>query len=237
MTCLLCGAEGRRKIGDKNGYGIFECEACSFRFADPIPTPAELAAIYGKYGANDGYVRKTEAKVARTKKRLARYAHMAPGKRFLDVGCNMGTGVEAARLIGLDAHGIDVGEESIALARKLFPQGLYHAGPIASMPAEWGNFDFVYSSEVIEHLPELHDYYGALVARMKSGALLYITTPDAGHWRVPADFVSWDEVRPPKHLLFFSRTTMARFLDMHGLDVVKFEWNLKPGLKVLARKR
>lgn len=165
-----------------------------------------------------------------------RYMHMAPGKRFLDAGCNIGTGVEAGRLVGLDAHGIDIGQESISSARKLYPEGRYHAGPMESLPPDWGQFDFVYSSEVFEHLPELHTYVKALSDRMSKGAILFVTTPDAGHFRVPSDFASWGEVRPPERIIYFNRKTLTQLLAMHGLKIVKFEWNIKPGLKALARK-
>jgi len=237
MTCLLCGSTDNRRIGKKNGYGLVECGECGLRFADPMPSAADLDALYSEYASNPSYSSKAAKKVARTSRRLKRYMHMAPGNNFLDLGCNVGTGVEAARLLGLDAHGIDVGEESIMLARELFPLGKYHAGPIEDIPAEWGAFDFVYTSEVIEHLPELRNYFTSLAARMKPGALIYITTPDASHWRVPADFASWDEVRPPEHIHFFNRKSLTRLLAQHGLDIVKFEWAMKPGLKALARKR
>ncbi|MGB3809555.1 MAG: class I SAM-dependent methyltransferase [Parvibaculum sp.] len=237
MACLICGQDGGKIIGHKNGYRLIECTNCSLRFADPTPTPAELDALYGAYSPNKAYSRKTASKISRTKRRILRYLHMSPGRRFLDAGCNIGTGVEAARLIGLEAHGIDVGNDSIASARELFPLGQYHAGPMESLPTSWGNFDFIYSSEVFEHLPELHGYCAALTARMNPGGLLYLTTPDAGHWRVPANFANWSEVRPPEHIVYFNKQSLAQLLTLHGLDVVKFEWNMKPGLKALARKR
>lgn len=237
MACPLCGGDSRKILGRKNGYAIDECGDCSLRFANPTPSPAELDALYGAYAPNSFYSKKTASKIVRTKRRIARYIGMAPGRRFLDAGCNIGTGVEAARLLGLEAYGIDVGNDSIESARRLFPQSHYHAGSMESLPSEWGDFDFVYSSEVFEHLPELHSYCAALATRLKPGGLLYLTTPDAGHWRVPSDFTSWIEVRPPEHIVYFNKKALARLLAAHGIDIVKFEWNLKPGLKALARKR
>lgn len=119
MNCLLCGNEDHKHRGEKNGYGIVECEVCTLHFATPTPTQAELDALYGAYAPNIFYSKKTSSKIARTKRRLMRYMHMAPGKRFLDAGCNIGARVEAERLVGLDAHGIDIGQESISSARNL----------------------------------------------------------------------------------------------------------------------
>lgn len=234
---MICGGGDFAPLGERHGHALFGCRTCGFSFVHPMPADADIAAMYEQYDSNESYTRKAERKVTRARRRIRRYMKRAPGKRFLDVGCNVGTAVEAARRLGLDAYGIDIGEQSIGIARELFPGGHYHAGPIETLPADWGNFDFIYCAEVIEHIPDPHAYFAALAPRVKSGGVLYLTTPDAGHWRVPKDFPSWDQVFPPQHLVYFTRDAMRRFLDRHGFDMVKFEWNLKPGLHAIARKR
>ena len=234
---MICGSGDFVPLGETAGHKMFRCTQCGFGFVHPIPSLAEIAAIYDGYGPSESYARKAERKVRRSLKRLKRYRHLAPGNRFLDLGCNIGTTVEAARRLGFAAHGIDIDPASVATAVKTFPGSLYHAGPIESLPPEWGQFDFLFSTEVIEHMGNPHAYFEALVPRIKSGALLYLTTPDGGHWRVPETFTEWDQVFPPHHLLYFSKDAMRRFLDRHGFDVVNFVWSLKPQLKVLARKR
>ncbi|MEX2248534.1 MAG: class I SAM-dependent methyltransferase [Parvibaculum sp.] len=236
-ACMICGGTHFTALGAKNGYNLFRCGDCRLSFVHPMPGESEIAAIYEKYVLNDSYKRRATRKIIRSTRRLRRYLHMAPGKRFLDMGCSIGTSVEAARRLGCDAYGIDIDESSIGIARDLFPDGHYHAGPIESMPPAWGQFDFLFSVEVLEHLPDPHAYFQALAPRARSGALLYLTTPDGGHWRVPRTFTEWEHVNPPQHLVFYNRDAITRFLDRHGFDVVKFEWNLKPGLKLLARKR
>ena len=71
---------------------------------------------------------------------------------------------------------------------------------------------------------------------MGPGAILYLTTPDAGHWRVPRDFVSWSAVSPPLHVTYFSREGLRRILERHGLQILYFQIAVKPGIKILARK-
>ncbi|MBX3493302.1 MAG: class I SAM-dependent methyltransferase [Parvibaculum sp.] len=235
--CMICGGTEFTPLGAHKGHALFGCRECGFSFVHPMPGAAEITAIYDQYGSNQSYAGKAKRKVQRARRRIRRYMKRAPGKRFLDVGCNVGTAVEAARELGLEAYGIDIDKESVGIARNLFPGGDYHAGPIESLPPEWGNFDFIYSAEVIEHISDPHAYFAALTPRVNSGAVLYLTTPDAGHWRVPKKFTDWDEVFPPDHLIYFTRDAMRRFLDRHGFDVVKFEFYLKPGLRVIARKR
>lgn len=237
-TCIACGGTVFEPAGNYQGYDLYHCLECGLRFTHPMPGAAEIDAIYDKYNSNRNYTAKAERKVVRAQKRIRRYMGRAPGKRFLDIGCNVGTAVEAAHRLGLEAYGIDIGDQSIGIAREIFPGGRYHAGPIGSLPPEWGDFDFVYSAEMIEHLPDPHAYFAALSPRIKNGGLLYVTTPDAGHWRVPKDFAKWDAVYPPEHLLYFTREALRRFLDRHGFDVLTFVWTpFKHHLKVLARKR
>lgn len=238
QICIACEGTVFEPAGNYRGYNLYHCLRCGFRFTHPIPGAAEIAAVYEKYNKAGKYTAKAERKVVRAQKRIRRYMRHAPGKRFLDVGCSVGTAVEAARRCGLEAYGIDIGDQSIAIAREIFPGGHYHAGAIESLPPEWGNFDFIYSAEVIEHLPDPHAYFAALSPRINAGGLLYLTTPDAGHWLVPKDFAKWSAVYPPEHLLFFTRDAMRHFLGRHGFDVIKFVWSpFKHHLKLLARKR
>lgn len=235
-ACIICGGGTFRPAGISSGYRIFKCTDCGFHFVYPTPPLSEIAAIYEKYSSNKLYAAKAERKVLRAMKQIRRYRHLAPGKRFIDFGCNIGTAVEAATRLGLDAYGVDIDEESVGIAEREYPRGHYRAGSPESLPADWKDFDFAFMIEVIEHLPDPHAYVEAMKARLRPGALLYLTTPDAGHWRVPRDFVKWHEVFPPQHLHFFTRDAMRRILTAHGFEVIRFIWSPKSRLKVLARK-
>ena len=236
-SCMICGGRTFRPAGISSGYRIFRCTECGFHFVYPTPPLSEIAAIYEKYLSNTHYSAKAERKILRAMKQIKRYRHLARGTRFIDFGCNIGTAVEAANRLGFEAYGVDIDEESVGLARKEYPGGQYHAGGVESLPADWKDFDFAFMIEVIEHLPDPHAYFEAMKTRLKPGALLYLTTPDAGHWSVPKDFTAWKEVFPPQHLHYFTKAAMRRFLTDHGFEVIRFVWSAKSRLKVLARKR
>lgn len=234
-VCPVCGSDEGTPIGTKSGFELLFCPGCGIRYVDPMPSATELAAFYSSYETTPHYLGKTARKLTRAKRRLRRYRRMAPGRRFLDLGCSIGTAVEAASRLGFEAFGSDIDPESIRLAEEMFPRGHYHTGPVSELPAEWGKFDFVYCAEVIEHLNDPHSFLAAMSARMTPGALLYLTTPDAGHRHVPDRFDQWNQVVPPHHLIFFDRPSLTALLAAYGLEVVKIEFCWKPGLKVLAR--
>ena len=97
-------------------------------------------------------------------------------------------------------------------------------------------FDLIYCSEVIEHVADCQRFVEILASLMRPGALLYLTTPDMGHWRRPRDLDTWDAWCPPSHCLYFNPQNLAELLQQHGLRVERQRWAFKPGIKFYVRK-
>ncbi len=195
-----------------------------------------IEALYtdAYHEASSGYFSKPERKLARSRGRIRHLARYVSGGRFLDVGCNGGFMVEAAREVGFAATGIDLDPVSLDYARRHFPGSTYLHTTIEALEAE--PFDAIYCSEVIEHVPMVDRFVAALSALMRPGAILYLTTPDFGHWRRPKDLERWDAFCPPDHCLYFDPASLTRLLERHGLTVFRRRLALKPGIKLLARK-
>ncbi len=97
-------------------------------------------------------------------------------------------------------------------------------------------FDFVYSSEVIEHLPDINGFMAMVSEITRPGGMVYVTTPDIGHWRVPGDVTAWDMFSPPAHVQFFTRRAIAILFERHGFRLRRVYFKLKPGLQILAER-
>lgn len=205
-----------------------------------MPSAAAVAALYDDAyaGATQGYFAKSASKLRRARRRVKRIARFAPpkaGARFLDVGCNAGYTVEAAREAGYQAHGIELDPVSYRFAKDHYPANQYFNGPIEDY-TPGVTFDAVYCAEVIEHVPEVDRFTAAIAGLMRPGAILYMTTPDLGHWRTPKDVAQWSAFTPPGHCLFFTFDSLTRLLARHGLSVFRRQAAFKPGLKILARR-
>ena len=83
---------------------------------------------------------------------------------------------------------------------------------------------------------EIHDFAAALRSLMKVGGVLWLTTPDAGHFRVPKQFLEWKEVIPPEHLCFYNIESLRRLLGEYDIEILKAQWLWKPSLRILARR-
>lgn len=110
----------------------------------------------------------------------ARERRALAGKRALDVGCGAGLLAEPLARMGASVTGVDAAPENIAAARDhAAGQGLqisYHAGELAELPA--ATFDLVTSMEVVEHVADPAAFIAQLAARLASGGLMILSTPN-----------------------------------------------------------
>ncbi|MDD4617473.1 MAG: methyltransferase domain-containing protein [Alphaproteobacteria bacterium] len=237
-SCKACMAllDPSRRSGHKNGFDLLVCPGCGTITIHPFPTREELTAFYQAYKDKANYRSKQDKKIRRARRRIKRMMALAPGKKFLDVGCNYGFAVEAARLLGLDASGIDIDGPAIESDRKAFPLSQFKAASVEDYAAQNHKFDMVYSAEVIEHVPDADSFVQGLSKLLNSGGILYLTTPDAGHFAVPTRVETWKEVFPPEHLTYHTRQGIKLLFQKHGLKIRKFFFSFKPSLRVLAEK-
>lgn len=236
--CKACHASlaTAKSLGQKNNYNLLSCPDCCTMTVDPFPTAEQLAAFYLGYKGTSDYTTKKTSKVKRAKRRIKNLLRFTTGKRFLDIGCNYGFSVKAAQDLGLDAFGIDIDETAVTASRAMFGEKCFETISVQDYAARGGKADIIYTSEVIEHVPDPDTFVKAIADILSQGGILYLTTPDSGHWHVPGKFPDWDQVMPPEHLTLFTRRGMAGLLKKHGLQVEKFFFAFKPGMQLIARK-
>ncbi|MBT8058844.1 MAG: class I SAM-dependent methyltransferase [Xanthomonadales bacterium] len=235
--CPLCSNVQADTLGVKEGYPVVRCRNCDLYYLQPMPGSEELAAIYDDYDSTEMYLRKYRKKILTAtykQKLVGRYLGSGP-KRFLDIGCNVGAVCEAARRQGFESTGIDLDEPTLQKARELSPGCRFECMTSYELAERGEKFDLVFCTEVLEHVPETHEFAASFRDLLNDRGVLYLTTPDAGHRRVPADFISWDEVKPPQHLIFYGRDTVTRLLEAHGFEIIRFRWCHRANLRVIAR--
>ena len=216
---------------------ICRCKGCGFCFADPYPAAEDLGRFYQEYYANRDYSAKLGKKIARARRRILKLNKAGGYKTFLDGGCNVGAAVQAAHLCGLAASGIEIDKESVAMAQDLFPENEYVATSVQDFARSSGRrFDIIYTTEVIEHLQDVNSFMEAVHRLLSPEGVLYLTTPDAGHFRTPKDLRHWHEMKLPEHISLFTKKALFILLERHGFTGVKFQRNWKPGIRLTARK-
>ena len=236
--CKACGRllHEENAIGNKNGYNLLRCNYCETVTVSPFPSEQQLIEFYQNYKGTAGYNKKRDKKIKRSIKRVRKIINFTRGKRFLDVGCNAGYVVYAAQLLGFDAFGIELDCETVSEAQKEFGEELFKCTTIQEYAKTNRQFDVIYTSEVIEHVPDPDAFLKSASGLLDKGGVLYLTTPDGNHFTLPKNFSSWNAVTPPEHIIYFTKKGLNILLAKHGFKIEKTFFNIKPGIKLIARK-
>lgn len=151
--------------------------------------------------------------------------------RILDLGCGNGTLATALQARGHEVVAVDASADGIELARQHFPGIRFE---IASVYEDTfaeivgGDFDFVISMEVIEHLYWPRKLIEAGYTVLKPGGRMIVTTPYHGYLKNLALSLAggWDKHFTVDwdggHIKFFSRQTLTQFMQDAGFGDVDF---------------
>lgn len=224
MSCALCGSQEKVDIGSKGQSFFVQCTKCHLIRIEPHPSDEALKEYYRNY-VYQKRVEKPSRKSLRYKMKIfpLTFLHKGKGERFLDIGCNVGNAVEAARRLGLDGYGIDVSPSAISNAKLLFSENHYFNETLEEFSCQNLKFDFVFCTEVIEHVRDIHSFMGALKSILNPGAVLFFTTPDTGHFRVPRrDLLKWKELRSMQHVTLFNKKNISALFRKYGIRPIFF---------------
>ena len=228
-NCPLCNSQDYRYVGNKPAFNrdhhYSQCNDCSLIFANQLPSMEQMDEAYA-----GGF---TVRSIGRKTTKLAPLIGYFKLKRlfssnkepitFLDIGSNAGYFTEAARRLGCDASGIELNSEAVALAQDKYPLNNYYCETIEQFSERGKKFDIIYCSEVIEHALDFHSFVKAIKDCSHDNTLLFLTTPDAAHFKVPKDLISWKEIIPVEHLHLFDKKNLRKLLQQYGYDI-KFSY-------------
>jgi len=241
QLCPVSGAGLRRLVRFQNGRSVFGCAGCGLRRLLPLPSPDELAALYGReeYHSRDlaalhgdlvaGYDDRLPI-IKVYQEHLAAIAASRPAPaRLLEIGCARGVFLDLARRAGYETAGIEMNAAAAAYAREKF--GLAVAsGAFEEAGGELGSFDIIAAFDVLEHAPDPALFLERLAAHLRPGGLAVIGTPDASSflYRLAEALARWSggSLRRPlfrfygrgrEHLTVFTPANLARLAAGSGL--------------------
>lgn len=149
-----------------------------------------------------------------------------PGQRLLDFGCGNGEFLLFARAIGWQAIGIDADVGAVAMARS---RGLsVLQGGIEALEDGLGRFDGITLAHVIEHVHDPVELLRRCHDLLAPGGWLWLETPNLdsqGHLRYEA---TWRGLEPPRHLVLFTRDSLAQVLRKAGFVGPPLEMPWRP---------
>jgi len=98
------------------------------------------------------------------------------GEKILDVGCGIGTYLQAFKRFTNELYGVEIDEGRARQAKKVTPNIL--VAPAEKLPFDDAAFDIVFSHEVLEHVKNDRKAVEEAVRVLKPGGYLVIFAPN-----------------------------------------------------------
>jgi 2-polyprenyl-3-methyl-5-hydroxy-6-metoxy-1,4-benzoquinol methylase len=150
------------------------------------------------------------------RRRALLLGEVRPGERVLDLGCGAGAFLAALRDAGAQPVGVDIAEAALERARTNVPGADLRRLEDGVIPAGHGEFDLVWCSEVLEHIPDVAEALYEVRRVLKPGGRLLLTVPNTG---LRARLRPHDPLG--QHVRFFTRRSLAQTLEATGFAPVR----------------
>lgn len=223
---------------DINLQTVQQCTTCQFTFAYPRPSQQALNAYYQNYATTDKNEKRIFRRLPRYRRKVLKLikSQRSPSATFLDIGCNIGTTVEAARLEGLEATGLDIDNRAINRAKKAFPSSTFIHGTLEQLTQQGRKFDIIHVKEVIEHIDKIHAFTAHLNKLLSERGILFMTTPNVSSVLTPRRIINWKHCQYPDHISLFSKRALEILLHEHGFKAINFHPHIGTKMVLTAQR-
>ena len=224
MDCVICGGKDFTAWGRQGAYEILQCRARGLGVTSPAPSAAQLAEFNrSAYGAEERaavYASRSAELKERYAAQIARIKRFKPEGALLDVGCNIGIFMKAARDAGFAVTGVEMNSGCAAYGREKFGLDIRHASlEGAAFPEE--TFDVVTMFDVLEHVPDPLAFLSVARRALKPGGLLAVQSPNLNSFMAWLLKENWNWLTTPDHLYHFTPGALVSLLAAHGFSVRK----------------
>jgi 2-polyprenyl-3-methyl-5-hydroxy-6-metoxy-1,4-benzoquinol methylase len=218
-ACLICGADELRKLLFRDGKWFWMCKVCEFVWVHDIyPEFVDLSPDTPPPAFKQAPGAKDRADFEQT---LRRIESVRQRNRLLELGCASGLFMQAAREAGWQPTGIEI-EPQVAQATR-DQRGLdVRTGEIFDADLEDGEFDVVYSNEVIEHVVEPLALMREVHRVLRPGGMALMRTGNARSWVARLRGADWNYYRfaPANHIRYWSPRAGRALAKSCGLELV-----------------
>ena len=220
-VCPSCGSTDFTSFDvPERGVTVNVCPECNLHI-NSAAAPVEQQAAEQIYedGFHTAYehhaARKLESNTFRL--RLIEALHQ-PGT-FLDIGCSVGSFLQAAAASGWDAWGVDISQYAVDACLQ---DGLQaKTGDMQRLDFPDQTFDVINLRHVLEHDWDLHACLAEIRRVLKPGGLLVLEVPHVDFRRARSQPEKYAKFWPPCHCYWFSGKSVRNILPRAGFEEVR----------------
>jgi len=197
-------------------YNLSCCLKCGFIFSTTASTEAELELYYQRCGKISNL---SPITLKRYDELLDYFESYNKNNKILDFGCGNGYFLEQAKSKGWNVYGMEYDWDANDICKE---KGIIMVNSNTTLYSE--EFDVIYMSEVIEHLPFPVKYLGLLNNFLRPGGIIYITTPNFNCLLRRLQKSKWNAFHL-EHISFFTSKTMKQLLIDSGFSPIIVKTN------------
>ncbi len=158
--------------------------------------------------------------------KLRKFIPLKPQITIVDFGCGNGRLIREIKALNPSARliGLDVSENALKKARRFLPEvEFFKIGE--KIPLNDNSVNFIFCSEVIEHIYDTEKLFSEWQRILKPGGQLLLTTPYHGFIKnLLITLFAFDKHFSPtgSHIRFFSKKILFSLLNQHNLKIKKY---------------
>ena len=218
-SCLICDTNNLIKLKSYSNNFLVKCKNCGLVFCEPIPTIDELNKYYKIYAyENNFYSPITKQRYIELLKTFEPYRK---NNKILDVGCGNGFFLETAKEEGWEVYGTEFSEKAIEVLKEKAIKSF--KGELKQENFKVQMFDVITSFEVIEHINNPKEEIPKFYNLLRTGGLLYITTPNFNSISRNLLKEKWNIIGYPEHLTYYTPKTLKRLLVKNNFKKIKIK--------------
>jgi SAM-dependent methyltransferase len=234
-ACPVCSGtefnlvtEARDWLVTKEGFSIYSCTQCGFRFTQDAPD----ASSVGRYYDDEKYVEHSDSSKGliftiyhQARKLMLSQKHrmlqkISKGKSLLDVGSGSGYFLNYMQNRGYDCLGVEISENARRLSQDKLSVQSVHPDKLINKEIPAG-FDLITLWHVFEHVYTYDEYFDAFDSLLSEGGRLVIAMPNFHCLEESYYGKHWNGYDVPRHLWHFDIKTFSRFAKARGFEVEK----------------
>jgi len=217
-SCPLCSESSRvtpfRQLrGFEKDY-LVRCQSCHFTFSLLDPTQQDYEAVYSQYDYAGEDSARTVLSVENEKETVRQLARYRSIGNVLDVAAGSGRFLEHFREAGFDCYAT---EFSPSMCEYLEGKGFTaYEGGLNPIGAPSSNFDVIVFTEIVEHTNKPLDALENIFRLLRSGGVVYITTPNFNSLERRIIGPGWGMLMWPEHITYWTPKTLDQALRQAG---------------------
>ena len=222
MNCPLCKKAAYDEWGKVGEYSILVCKECGLGITVPFPTENELTEAnretYQVEQRIQTYLSRRSYFEKRYRRNITNIKRFKHEGKLLDVGCNIGLFLNVAREEGFSVMGVELNKGCAQYGINNFKLDI-RSDYLENISFADASIDVVTLFDVLEHVPNIHDFLSEVRRILKKDGLLVIQSPNIQSLMAKLTRSNWNWLTPPDHLYHFTPTTLGLLLKQHGFDI------------------